>query len=140
MIPRILVVEDELLLRQIIREILEAFPATVLEAKDGEEALRITPAEQPDLILCDIQLPGLDGYATATKLRTHKELDHTPVVVLTAHGDRGLSLSIGCDGYIEEPIDVDKFPDQLREFLSGKRDRVRASEERDVQMRVKVKK
>jgi signal transduction histidine kinase len=50
--------------------------------------------------------------------------------VLTSHGDRGLSLSIGCDGYIEKPIDVEKFPGQLREFLKGKREKVKTTDER----------
>ena len=128
--PRILHIEDSGENRDLVREVLESKGFEVLEASDGQTGVTLALRALPDLILCDIQLPGLDGYETATKLRTHKELDHTPVVVLTAHGDRGLSLSIGCDGYIEKPIDVDRFPEQLREFLSGKRDRLRASEER----------
>ena len=50
-------------------------------------------SSHPDLILCDIQLPGIDGYETATRLRSYKGLDGCPIVVLTSHGDRGLSLS-----------------------------------------------
>ncbi|TMA75106.1 MAG: hybrid sensor histidine kinase/response regulator [Deltaproteobacteria bacterium] len=84
----------------------------------------------PDLILCDIEMPGIDGYETATRLRSYRGLDGCPIVVLTSHGDRGLSLSIGCDGYIEKPIDVEKFPGQLREFLKGKREKVKTAEER----------
>src|SRR5207237_1335101 len=67
---------------------------------------------------------------TATRLRSYRGLDGCPIVVLTSHGDRGLSLSIGCDGYIEKPIDVEKFPGQLREFLKGKREKVKTAEER----------
>src|ERR1700682_1609430 len=100
------------------------------EATDGVAAINLAISAHPDLILCDIEMPGIDGYETATRLRSYRGLDQCPIVVLTSHGDRGLSLSIGCDGYIEKPIDVKKFPDQLREFLKGKREKVRGPEER----------
>jgi signal transduction histidine kinase len=128
--PRILYIEDNPESRALVRNVLEARGFDVLEASDGIAGIDLAISAHPDLILCDIEMPGIDGYETATRLRSYRGLDGCPIVVLTSHGDRGLSLSIGCDGYIEKPIDVVKFPGQLREFLKGKREKVRGPEER----------
>jgi signal transduction histidine kinase len=129
-VPRILYIEDNPESRALVRNVLEARGFDVLEASDGMAGIDLAIAAHPDLILCDIEMPGIDGYETATRLRSYRGLDGCPIVVLTSHGDRGLSLSIGCDGYIEKPIDIDKFPQQLREFLKGKREKVQGPEER----------
>src|SRR6267378_2622401 len=128
--PRILYIEDNPESRTLVRNVLEARGFDVLEASDGIAGIDLAISAHPDLILCDIEMPGIDGYETATRLRSYRGLDGCPIVVLTSHGDRGLSLSIGCDGYIEKPIDVEKFPGQLREFLKGKREKMRGPEER----------
>src|SRR6267142_212165 len=128
--PRILYIEDNPESRALVRNVLEARGFDVLEASDGIAGIDLAISAHPDLILCDIEMPGIDGYETATRLRSYRGLDGCPIVVLTSHGDRGLSLSIGCDGYIEKPIDVEKFPQQLRAFLKGKREKVRGPEER----------
>jgi len=128
--PRILYIEDSPESRALVRNVLEPRGFEVLEASDGIAGIDLAISSHPDLILCDIEMPGIDGYETATRLRSYRGLDACPIVVLTSHGDRGLSLSIGCDGYIEKPIDVEKFPGQLREFLKGKREKVRGPEER----------
>src|SRR5438132_10526854 len=128
--PRILYIEDNPESRTLVRNVLEARGFDVLEASDGIAGIDLAISAHPDLILCDIEMPGIDGYETATRLRSYRGLDQCPIVVLTSHGDRGLSLSIGCDGYIEKPIDVKKFPEQLHEFLKGKREKVRGPEER----------
>ena len=128
--PRILYIEDNPESRALVRNVLEARGFDMLEASDGIAGIDLAISSHPDLILCDIEMPGIDGYETATRLRSYRGLDGCPIVVLTSHGDRGLSLSIGCDGYIEKPIDVEKFPGQLREFLKGKREKVRGPEER----------
>src|SRR5438067_4775337 len=128
--PRILYIEDNPESRALVRNVLEARGFDVLEASDGIAGIDLAISAHPDLILCDIEMPGIDGYETATRLRSYRGLDACPIVVLTSHGDRGLSLSIGCDGYIEKPIDVEKFPGQLHEFLRGKREKVRGPEER----------
>src|SRR5216683_2635525 len=128
--PRILYIEDNPESRALVRSVLEPRGFDVLEASDGIAGIDLAIAAHPDLILCDIEMPGIDGYETATRLRSYRGLDQCPIVVLTSHGDRGLSLSIGCDGYIEKPIDVEKFPQQLRAFLKGKREKVRGPEER----------
>src|SRR5438445_683248 len=123
--PRILYIEDNPESRTLVRNVLEARGFDVLEASDGIAGIDLAISAHPDLILCDIEMPGIDGYETATRLRSYRGLDGCPIVVLTSHGDRGLSLSIGCDGYIEKPIDVEKFPGQLREFLKAKREEVK---------------
>src|SRR5258708_28621831 len=128
--PRMLYIEDSPESRALVRNVLEPRGFEVLEASDGIAGIDLAISSHPDLILCDIEMPGIDGYETATRLRSYRGLDGCPIVVLTSHGDRGLSLSIGCDGYIEKPIDVEKFPGQLREFLKGKREKVRGPEER----------
>jgi signal transduction histidine kinase len=128
--PRVLYIEDNPESRALVRSVLESKGFEMLEASDGIAGIDLAVAARPDLILCDIQLPGIDGYETVTRLRARKQLDGCPIVVLTSHGDRGLSLAIGCDGYIEKPIDVSRFPEQLREFLHGKREKVKSQEER----------
>src|SRR2546421_5425188 len=128
--PRILYIEDNPESRTLVRNVLEARGFDVLEASDGIAGIDLAISAHPDLILCDIEMPGIDGYETATRLRSYKGLDGCPIVVLTSHGDRGLSLSVGADGFIEKPIDVEKFPQQLREFLKGKREKLRGIEER----------
>jgi signal transduction histidine kinase len=129
-VPRILYIEDNPESRAMVRSVLEPRGFDLLEASDGMAGIDLAIASHPDLILCDIQLPGLDGYETSMRLRSYKGLDRCPIVVLTSHGDRGLSLSVGCDGYIEEPIDVEKFPGQLHAFLKGKREKVKSQDER----------
>src|SRR5437763_3284898 len=128
--PRILYIEDNPESRALVRSVLEPRGFDVLEASDGIAGIDLAISAHPDLILCDIQLPGIDGYETATRLRSYKGLDGCPIVVLTSHGDRGLSLSVGADGFIDKPIDVERFPQQLREFLRGKREKLRGIEER----------
>jgi len=128
--PRVLHIEDNAESRALVRRVLEARGFEVLEASDGLAGIDLAIRQHPDLILVDIALPGIDGYETASRLRSYRGLDGCPIVVLTANGDRGLSLSVGCDGYIEKPIDVARFADQIRAYIKGKREKVRAPEER----------
>src|SRR5258708_25754474 len=104
--PRILYIEANPESRALVRNVLEARGFDVLEASDGIAGIDLAISAHPDLILCDIEMPGIDGYETATRLRSYRGLDGCPIVALTSHGDRGLSLSSGGDGYIEKPIDV----------------------------------
>ena len=102
--PRILVVDDEPRMRDLIRLYLQTDFA-VLEAGDGLGALRLLAAEQPDLILLDVMMPGLDGWATLQRVR---EEGTTPVIMLTARGDvpdRVQGLRMGADDYVAKPFD-----------------------------------
>ena len=107
--PRVLHIEDNAESRALVRRVLESRGFDVLEASDGLAGIDLAIRQHPDLILVDIALPGIDGYETASRLRSYRGLDGCPIVVLTANGDRGLALSVGCDGYIEKPIDVARF-------------------------------
>ena len=130
---KILYIEDNAASRMLVRRILEAQGYIVLEAEDGLSGLRVAQTEAPDLILMDINLPDLDGYAVTTKLKGMVELRNTPIIALTANvmeGDRERSLVSGCDGYIPKPIEVSKLAMQVEEFLGGQRETLRDSQER----------
>ncbi len=116
----ILYVEDNLDNRTLVRRLLQASGYNVLEAANATEALRILEAHRPDLILMDINMPDIDGYTLTRTIKSQEHLHGVPVVALTANvmrGDKERTLQAGCDGYIEKPIDVDRFLDQIAEFL-----------------------
>jgi signal transduction histidine kinase len=121
----ILYIEDNADNQRLVRRILEARGYTVLLAKDGPDGIALARESHPALILVDINIPGLDGYETTTRLRGMEHLRGTPIVALTADsrvGARERSLVAGCDGYIIKPIDPRGLPDQLGEFMAGKRE------------------
>ena len=122
----ILYIEDDAQSRLLVRRILEEAGHAMVEAATGLGGVEIALREQPGLILLDISLPDLDGYAVAGILRTFPMLAAIPVVALTAYavgpGDRERTLVAGCDGYIDKPIDVERFADQIGEYLHGKRE------------------
>src|SRR5437762_10579252 len=129
---KILYIEDNRENRMLVRAILEAEGYTIVDAEDGLSGIEAAIREQPDLILLDINLPGVDGYEVVSILKSFPNLASTPVVALTAYamqGDRQRTLVAGCDGYIQKPIDVDAFPRQVAEFLGGKRERVESRDE-----------
>src|SRR5438477_12630874 len=98
---KILYVEDNRENIMLVRRILEAKGYIVLEATSGLQGIEATGRERPDLVLMDINLPDLDGYSAATKIKNTKGLQHIPIVALTANvmkGDRERSLTAGCDG------------------------------------------
>src|SRR4029079_7508461 len=102
----VLVVEDNALNMELVRDVLHAKGYRTLEATSGEEALELAGRNEPDLILLDIQLPGIDGGTTLGRLR-EPLAEGTPVVAFTAQamqGDRESFLEAGFDGYISKPI------------------------------------
>ena len=118
----ILIVEDNRRSMLLIRDLLEIHGFRTLEAFDGEEGIARAKAERPDLILMDIQLPGMDGLTAARLLRQDPVTVGIPVVALTAHamkGDRERALKAGCNGYIAKPIDTRRFLAQVQAFLPG---------------------
>ncbi len=131
--PKILYVEDNLMNRMLVKRLLEAHGYTVLEAEDGLSGIKKAQEELPDLILMDINIPGMDGFEATTKLKSIEGLKDTPIVALTARvmdGDREMALTAGCDGYIPKPIDVDTLPGLIKDFLAGRREKVAVAEER----------
>lgn len=131
--PRILYVEDDPSSARLVQRILEAEGFEVRIVTDGIAALEAARQLRPTLILMDINISGLDGYEVTTRLRTLEELRDVPIVAVTAatlKGDRERALIAGCDGYIPKPIDVDRFPDQVRTFLGGVRERIESPQEK----------
>ena len=118
--PVVLLVEDNPRNLKLARDILEHAGFTVSVAATGEEAVALATAEQPDLVLMDIQLPGIDGYAALAQIRQDGRSADIPVVALTAFAmrrDRERALDAGFDGYLEKPISVRDFPAQVRQYL-----------------------
>jgi two-component system cell cycle response regulator DivK len=119
--PTVLYVEDNYENRILVRRILQAEGYKVVEAENARQAFTRLSSEIPDLILMDINMPDMDGYSLTAKLKSNPQLQKIPVVALTANvmrGDRERSLQAGCDGYIQKPVDVDTFPQQIARFLN----------------------
>lgn len=129
---KILYVEDNPVNRALVCRILTEAGYAVFEAEDGLSGIQVAEQEQPDLILMDIMLPGMDGNQVTTRLKSLPQLAETPIVALTAkvmQGDRERALVAGCDGYIPKPIDADRLADQIAEFLKGKREEIKGGVE-----------
>ncbi len=117
---RILYIEDNSDNRNLIRRVLEWEGYEVIEARDGTEALARLETETVDLALLDINMPDIDGYTLTSTIRSDPRFSHLPIVAVTANvmrGDRERSLQAGCDGYIQKPIDIDTFSEQIERFL-----------------------
>jgi two-component system cell cycle response regulator DivK len=117
---QILYIEDNPGNRMLVRRILEVEGYTITEAEDGPTGLEIAAREQFDLILLDINLPEIDGYDLAKRMRTMSNLDDVPILAVTAnvmHGDKERTYEAGCDGFIPKPIDVDKLPELVKAAL-----------------------
>jgi len=120
-VKTILHVEDNLENRQLIRRLLMSENYEVFEADCANQALQILAEHIPDLILMDINMPDIDGYALTSQLKARPDLVDVPIVAITANvmkGDRERTVQAGCDGYIEKPIDIDRFLDQISRFIS----------------------
>jgi signal transduction histidine kinase len=131
---RILYVEDDAPSRMLVKQVLQFAGYKVFEAEDGMTGIRVAQEAKPDLILMDINMPGLDGHEAATKIKSLPGMSDLPIIAVTANvmeGDRERALTAGCDGYLAKPIDVDALPDQITEFLRGRRERVDMAAERD---------
>lgn len=116
----ILIIEDNEQNLYLARFMLEKQGYRVEAAPDGPSGIVAALQQRPSLILLDIQLPGMDGHEVARRLRTHAELDATPIVAVTSYamaGDRERILAAGCTGYIEKPINPATFVDEIRGIL-----------------------
>ncbi|HEX3051714.1 MAG TPA: response regulator [Aggregatilineaceae bacterium] len=120
MAKRILVVEDNPDNRILITDVLSSLDYEVLVAFDGEVGVEMAAKEIPDLILMDLSLPKMDGWAATQQIKANGTLSHIPIVALTAHamvGDREKALQAGCDDYISKPIDLRELASKLKHFL-----------------------
>ena len=94
---------------------------TVLVAIDGEQGVAMAAAEQPDLILMDLGLPGLDGWEATKRIKSQPETRHIPVIALSAHamtGDREKALAAGCDDFDTKPVEMPRLLSKVRALLS----------------------
>lgn len=117
---RILVIEDNLDNLELMTYLLQAFGHTTLTAPDGAEGLAALELETPDIIVCDVHLPKLDGYEVAQRLKNDPRLCHIPLLAVTALamvGDRDKVLAAGFDGYLAKPIDPETFVRQVDSYL-----------------------
>jgi two-component system cell cycle response regulator DivK len=122
MSSRILVVEDNADNRVLIMDVLDSMNYEVIIATDGEEGVKKANAERPDLILMDISLPQMDGLAATRRIKATPELQHIPIIALTAHamvGDRERALAAGCDDYVSKPIDLRELANKLTRYLQA---------------------
>ena len=118
----ILVVEDNERNLKLLRDVLEYAGFDVRAARTAEDGISLAVSEPPDLVLMDLQLPGIDGMEALRQLRASPRTADIPVVAVTAQAmkqDRERVLEAGFDGYVEKPISVRAFPEQVRGFLSG---------------------
>lgn len=117
---RILIVDDKSSSRELERIMLESFGHEVLEASNGREAIEVATKGIPDLVLLDLHMPELDGYATLVELRKEQRLSRTAVVALTAsamQGDEFRVREAGFSGYITKPVSLQELGKRIRRFL-----------------------
>ena len=118
---KILVVEDNPVNMELVRDLLEINEHEVLEATNGQAAIEIASREKPDLILMDIQLPGIDGLEAARIISGNADLSNIPIVALTAFAmktDENKARESGCVGFITKPIDTREFPRLVKGYIS----------------------
>jgi two-component system cell cycle response regulator DivK len=120
MSKRILVVEDHEDNRQILRDLLGNAGYDMIEAQTGEDGLAAAATQRPDLILMDIQLPGIDGYETTRRLKADPDLRAVPIIVVTSYalsGDDIKAREAGCDAYVTKPYSPGQLLAKIREYL-----------------------
>jgi two-component system cell cycle response regulator DivK len=121
---RVLVVEDNAKNLKLVKDVLEYAGYEVVVAETGERALELVTEVTPDLVLMDLQLPGMDGTETMRRLRQLPKTKPVPVVAVTAfamQADRDKAFVNGFDGFIEKPISVRALPGQIERFLTEER-------------------
>ena len=117
---RILAVDDQEDNRRILRDLLTSAGYQVIEATTGEEAVASAEAHMPDLILMDIQLPGIDGYEATRRIKAKPALRAIPLIVVTSYalsGDETKALAAGADAYVSKPFSPRALLAKVREYL-----------------------
>ena len=118
----ILVIEDNALNMKLVKSLLGIGKYNVLAAEDAESGMQVARENHPDLILMDIQLPGMDGLTATKILKADQNVQAIPIVALTSHameGDDKKALAAGCDGYIAKPIDTKNFLATIGQYITG---------------------
>src|SRR3984957_14750168 len=120
---RVLHIEDDPRNRLLVRKLLAADGHEVIDAADGLEGVRLAISQRPDLVLVDLNIPGLDGYEVTLRLRGEPAMRGVPIIAITAEGDKETSFAVGCDGFVQKPIDARAFAAQVASYLRGHRER-----------------
>jgi CheY-like chemotaxis protein len=116
----ILVIEDNKLNMKLVKELISIGKYRMLEANDAESGIQQIREQRPDLVLMDIQLPGMDGLSATKIIKEDPALKDIPIIGLTSYamqGDKEKALAAGCTGYITKPIDTRKFLETVSEYL-----------------------
>jgi len=122
--PKILLVEDNEMNRDMLSRRLQKKGYTVVTAQDGEKGYSLASSEAPDLILMDISLPAMDGWEVTRLLKANALTRHIPIIALTAHAmvsDREKALGIGCDDYDTKPVDFVRLSEKIESLLVEKK-------------------
>jgi two-component system cell cycle response regulator DivK len=120
MMAKILIIEDNEQNLYLETFILQKNGHEIVQARSGETGITLAAQKLPDLILLDIQLPGMDGYTVAQELRKNPEISQVPIIAVTSYamtGDRERILEAGCTSYIEKPINPDTFHGEVAQYL-----------------------
>ncbi len=119
---KVLCVEDNQTNMVLVSRIVEAEKHALLQAVDGHRALQILAEERPDIILLDINIPGIDGLELASMIKKNPEWSAIPIIATTANvlvGDRERCLEAGCDEYLPKPLDIRALRAMMRQYLSN---------------------
>jgi CheY-like chemotaxis protein len=122
--PRILLVEDNDFNRDMLSRRLKRRGYDILDAADGEQAVRLASTHVPDLILMDINLPGMDGWEATRRIRANHSTAAIPIIALTAHamsGDREKTIGAGCDEYETKPVNFEGLLSKIESLLGAQR-------------------
>ncbi len=122
--PTILVADDDIEILSMITRHLTTTEATLLEASDGEEALRATRREKPNLVILDVMMPGMSGWEVCRAIREDDSLSHTGVLMLTGIGERLNELTsplYGADDYLDKPFDFRDLDRKIAEILKARK-------------------
>jgi len=120
MAKRILVIEDHEDNRRIMRDLLTSAGYELVEAVTGEDGVALAETQHPDLILMDIQLPGIDGYETTRRIKANPALRRIPIIAVTSYalsGDDAKAFEAGCDGYVAKPFSPRELLAKVREYV-----------------------
>jgi CheY-like chemotaxis protein len=124
-VTRILYIEDNddnVYMLKMRLELLDEFE--VLTAEDGEKGCEMAAAERPDIILMDLEMPGIDGWEATRRLKSNPDTHDIPVIALSAHalaGSREKALAAGCDEFDTKPIEFDRLVATMRRVLAGRK-------------------
>jgi CheY-like chemotaxis protein len=120
---KVLLVEDYDASRGFMTFLLGTEGCQVIEAVNGVEAVDLATAEKPDLILMDLFMPMMDGFEATTKIRAHKETQHIPIIVISAHLDSGdwrvKAKDAGADECLDKPVDLDMLRRVIKQYTAG---------------------